>query len=44
MGRLDKEKLIQEVREKGVEITNISDLMKVFFIFSYFSFNVSFLF
>ncbi len=31
-------------REKGVEITNISDLMKVFFIFSYFSFNVSFLF
>ena len=29
MGRLDKEKLIQEVREKGVEITNINDLMKI---------------
>ena len=30
MGRLDKEKLIQEVREKGVEITNINDLMKIY--------------
>ena len=29
MRRLDKEKLIQEVREKGVEITNINDLMKI---------------
>ena len=26
---LIKEKLIQEVREKGVEITNINDLMKI---------------
>lgn len=29
MEKLDKEKLMQEVREKGVEITNINDLMKI---------------
>ena len=29
MIRLDKEKLIEEVREKGVEIANINDLMKI---------------
>ena len=29
MKRLDKDKLIREVREKGIEITNINDLMKI---------------
>lgn len=29
MGRLDKEKLLKEVREKGVDIANIDDLMKI---------------
>lgn len=29
MGNLDKDKLIQEVREKGVELASINDLMKI---------------
>lgn len=29
MEKLDKERLIQEVREKGIEITDINDLMKI---------------
>ncbi|HEX2926206.1 MAG TPA: HEAT repeat domain-containing protein [Ruminiclostridium sp.] len=29
MQKLDREKLIQEVREKGVEISSINDLMKI---------------
>ena len=29
MKRLDKEKLLQEIREKGVEVSSINDLMKI---------------
>ncbi len=29
MNRLDKERLLQQVREKGVEITSINDLIKI---------------